>query len=101
MRIVGGRTYYEGRVEVQVGARWGTVCSAGWTTKEAMVVCRQLGLGYSLHAITVSKHWEKKKCKYRGSFLRAKVFYSLITIQGYVVVLPDRDSHRSYLVEGN
>nr|XP_023996221.1 lysyl oxidase homolog 3B-like [Salvelinus alpinus] len=54
VRIVGGRTYYEGRVEVQVGARWGTVCSAGWTTKEAMVVCRQLGLGYSMHAITVS-----------------------------------------------
>ncbi|XP_070296137.1 LOW QUALITY PROTEIN: lysyl oxidase homolog 3B [Salvelinus sp. IW2-2015] len=54
VRIVGGRTYYEGRVEVQVGARWGTVCSAGWTTKEAMVVCRQLGLGYSMHAITVN-----------------------------------------------
>lgn len=87
VRIVGGRTYYEGRVEVQVGERWGTVCSAGWTTKEAMVACRQLGLGYSMHAITVSKHWEKKKCKYHGLFLRAKVFYSLITIQGYVVVL--------------
>eukprot|EP00063_Salmo_salar_P092333 XP_014067168.1 PREDICTED: lysyl oxidase homolog 3-like isoform X3 [Salmo salar] len=53
VRIVGGRTYYEGRVEVQVGERWGTVCSAGWTTKEAMVACRQLGLGYSMHAITL------------------------------------------------
>lgn len=55
IRIVGGRTNYEGRVEVKVGSRWGTVCSEGWTTKEAMVACRQLGLGYSLHAITVSK----------------------------------------------
>ncbi|XP_014067172.1 lysyl oxidase homolog 3B isoform X7 [Salmo salar] len=58
VRIVGGRTYYEGRVEVQVGERWGTVCSAGWTTKEAMVACRQLGLGYSMHAITETWYWD-------------------------------------------
>lgn len=55
IRIVGSRSNYEGRVEVQVGSKWGTVCSTGWTTKEAMVVCRQLGLGYSMHAITVSR----------------------------------------------
>ncbi|XP_034091375.1 lysyl oxidase homolog 3B isoform X2 [Gymnodraco acuticeps] len=58
IRIVGGRTTYEGRVEVQVGSKWGTVCSAGWTTKEAMVVCRQLGLGYSMHAITETWYWD-------------------------------------------
>lgn len=55
IRIVGGRSSYEGRVEVQVGSKWGTVCSTGWTTKEAMVVCRQLGLGYAMHAINVSR----------------------------------------------
>ncbi|MGH0145411.1 UNVERIFIED_CONTAM: hypothetical protein FKN15_040341 [Acipenser sinensis] len=53
VRIVGGRTTYEGRVEFKKGSKWGIICSEGWTTKEAMVVCRQLGLGYSLHAITV------------------------------------------------
>lgn len=57
IRIVGGRSSYEGRVEVQVGSKWGTVCSTGWTTREAMVACRQLGLGYSMHAITVSRTW--------------------------------------------
>ncbi|XP_035465549.1 lysyl oxidase homolog 3B isoform X2 [Scophthalmus maximus] len=58
IRIVGGRSNYEGRVEVQVGSKWGTVCSAGWTTREAMVVCRQLGLGYSMHAITETWYWD-------------------------------------------
>ncbi|XP_026196105.1 lysyl oxidase homolog 3B isoform X2 [Anabas testudineus] len=58
IRIVGGRSNYEGRVEVQVGSKWGTVCSTGWTTKEAMVVCRQLGLGYSMHAVTETWYWD-------------------------------------------
>ncbi|XP_076605601.1 lysyl oxidase homolog 3B isoform X2 [Chaetodon auriga] len=58
IRIVGGRSTYEGRVEVQVGSKWGTVCSTGWTTREAMVVCRQLGLGYAMHAINETWYWD-------------------------------------------
>ncbi|XP_064191277.1 lysyl oxidase homolog 3B isoform X2 [Anguilla rostrata] len=58
IRIVGGRTMREGRVEVKIGSKWGTVCSDGWTTKEAMVACRQLGLGYSMHAITETWYWD-------------------------------------------
>uniref|UniRef100_A0A8D0GGL1 Lysyl oxidase homolog n=1 Tax=Sphenodon punctatus TaxID=8508 RepID=A0A8D0GGL1_SPHPU len=58
IRIVGGRTAFEGRVEVKRGTKWGTVCSEGWTTKEAMVACRQLGLGYSLHAVTETWYWD-------------------------------------------
>jgi hypothetical protein len=42
VRLANG-TSSQGRVEVFYAGQWGTVCDDGWTTNEALVVCRQLG----------------------------------------------------------
>lgn len=47
IRLVGGTTPYEGRVEVlwvhQGFEQYGTICDDNWTIREARVICRQLG----------------------------------------------------------
>lgn len=59
IRLSGGRSRFEGRVEVAMAARgnrarqWGLICGEGWGTLEAMVACRQLGLGFANHGLQV------------------------------------------------
>ena len=43
IRLVGGNSPSEGRVELCMGSSWGTVCDDFWGTPDARVVCRQLG----------------------------------------------------------
>ncbi|XP_030575069.1 lysyl oxidase homolog 3B isoform X3 [Archocentrus centrarchus] len=63
IRITGGRTRYEGRVEVLTSdpngtQSWGLICGENWTTKEAIVACRQLGLGYANQGLQETWYWD-------------------------------------------
>ena len=66
LRLVGGKTLFEGNLEIRgPGGRWGAICAAedgdGWDLAEAAVACRQMGyvLG-ALRATTGSRYGPAK-----------------------------------------
>ena len=51
LKLVGGKSENEGRLEVCFDQRWGTINGDGWTHTDTQVACRQLG--YSTSGILV------------------------------------------------
>ena len=54
MRLVGGESEFEGRVEVCLNRRWGTVSSDGWTQNNTEVVCNDLGYDFTGRCIEIT-----------------------------------------------
>ncbi|XP_063189435.1 scavenger receptor cysteine-rich type 1 protein M130-like isoform X2 [Chroicocephalus ridibundus] len=46
-RLAGDSSGCAGRVEVEVGGTWGSLCATGWDLPDAHVLCRHLGCGPS------------------------------------------------------
>ena len=66
IRLVGGETEAEGRLEMCINREWGTVCGHDqWTNESTAVVCRQLGYspdGGYYELLAVSYHITSASC---------------------------------------
>ena len=52
VRLAGGPTEYEGRIQLYHNGKWHRVCYNRWNLNDAQVVCNELGYG---KAITVGR----------------------------------------------
>ena len=61
LRLVDGNSTFEGRVELCTQGFWGAIAYPGWSSIDAKVVCRQLGLlwecEFDIATITLSYYY--------------------------------------------
>ncbi|CAI8023571.1 Neurotrypsin, partial [Geodia barretti] len=67
LRLVGGATESEGRLEVCFGKRWGTIDGHGWTHTDTQVACRQFG--HSTEDVSYTKHQRTRVSIFLPTFM--------------------------------
>ena len=58
IRLVGGTREGEGRVEFCHNQAWGTVCDDSWGSRDAIVVCGQLGYVRGEYTLLFVASWD-------------------------------------------
>ena len=56
VRLIGGSSENEGRVEICRDSVWAAVAHKGWDQREAQVVCKQLGFPYECKCSQCTVH---------------------------------------------
>ena len=63
IRLAGGSSYLEGRVELCSRQQWGTVCDDEWDEMDANVACGQLGYSnQGLYTSIIAMIFTLRKC---------------------------------------
>ena len=56
LRLISGQSSSEGTVQICAFGYWGTICRNSWDSREADVVCNQLGYP-ALGKVLISLNW--------------------------------------------
>ncbi|KAI5713852.1 hypothetical protein M8J76_006598 [Diaphorina citri] len=62
VRLTGGKSHFEGNVQVYHLGKWGYICDDEWGSEDGAVICRQLGK-WKLHAVTTRSYFGHSKSK--------------------------------------
>lgn len=63
LRLVGGRTHFEGNIEIMHNGKWGSVCDDEWDQTDADIACRQIGFVLGAIEATNNGRYGKAKSK--------------------------------------
>ncbi|OTF75681.1 hypothetical protein BLA29_014490 [Euroglyphus maynei] len=63
IRLIGGRTMFEGNVEINHFNQWGMICDDEWDLYDANVACRQLGFVLGAIMATNNSRYGQGKSK--------------------------------------